>query len=346
MATTYGTTRAVGRPYTAANTDVVATRANVPFLRRISWGAVLAGVAVAMVTQMALNALGLAIGAASIEPQFNATPSMPEFTSGVVIWMAASALLSLFAGGYVAGRMSGTVSHTESAIHGVTTWAVVMLISAFMVMSGVGSVLGGIANVIGSGLNMAADGAAALAPAVGQALESQSIELQAVTEEVREMFGTQAATTDATGAADASAETANVDLMNGASAAERRVMFSLTQLVANPTEENRQAAVDAMTANGMSEEEARTTLQGWETRLTQFRTQTEQRIEEAAGDFADAVAAVAGVMFAAMIVGAAAAGGGALVGAPDAKYIVNKMEQVSEQMADATVEHAATTTTG
>lgn len=342
MATTYGN-RPITRTYGRNDADAMTARANVPFLRRISWGAVLAGVVVAIVTQMMLNALGLAIGAASIEPQYNATPTMPEFGAGVVIWMAASALLSLFAGGFVAGRMSGTVSHSEAAIHGLTTWATVMLITAYMVSSGVGTILGGISNVVSSGLNLAGDSAAALAPAVGQALESQNIELQGITEEVRAMFATQdaAATggTTTTGGTDATTgentETANVDLMNGASAAERRVMFSLTTLFANPTEENRQAALQAMTANGMSEQDATTQLQTWEDRMTTFRTQTEQKIEEAAGDFADGVAAVAGVMFAAMIVGAAAAGGGALVGAPDAKYIVHKMEEVSEDMAEA-----------
>jgi len=342
MATTYGN-RPVARTYGRTDADVMTARANVPFLRRISWGAVLAGVVVAIVTQMALNALGLAIGAASIEPQYNATPTMPEFTTGVVIWMAASALLSLFAGGYVAGRMSGTVSHSEATIHGLTTWAVVMLISAFMVSSGIGTILGGVANVIGSGLNMAGDTAAALAPEVGQALESQNIELQAVTEEVRTLFGTQdaaAAGGTTTGGTDATGESDNpaAMMMDGASAAERRVMFNLTRLFANPTDENRQAAIQAMTATGMSEADATSQLQTWETRMEQFRVQTEQQIEQAAGDFADGVATVAGVLFAAMVVGAAAAGGGAMVGAPDAKYIVHKMEEVADDVAEARTE--------
>lgn len=344
MATTYGN-RPVARPYGRTDVDVTTQRANVPFLRRISWGAVLAGVAVAIVTQMALNALGLAIGAASIEPQYNATPTMPEFTSGVVIWMAASALLSLFAGGFVAGRMAGTISHTEATIHGLTTWAVVMLISAYMVSSGIGTVLGGVSNIIGSGLNLAGDAAGALAPQVGQALQRQNIELQGISEEVRQLFGNQDATatggTDVTDGADASGtiDMNNLDdFLNNASAAERRVMFTLTQFFANPTEENRQEVVSAMTATGISEEEARNTLQGWETRMEQFRTRTEQTIEQAAGDFADGVARVAGVLFAAMVVGAAAAGGGAMVGAPDAKYIAHKMDEVAEDVAEARTE--------
>jgi hypothetical protein len=309
-------------------------------LRRISWGAVLAGVVVAMVVQMALNALGLAIGAASIEPQLNATPTLPEFGAGVMIWMAASALLSLFAGGYVAGRMSGTVSHTEAGIHGLTTWAVVMLISAYLVTSGVGSVIGGAANIIGSGLSMAGQGAAALAPGVGQALESQNIEIQAISEEVRDLFGTQTTTArPATGAAaDNGDMPANINPADGVTAAERRVMFSLTQLFLNPTEENRQASIDAMTATGMSEQEAASTLQGWEDRMVAFRNRTEQQVEQAAGDFASAVSRVAGALFAAMVVGAAAAGGGALVGAPDAKYIARKMDDVAEDMQEVQIE--------
>ena len=48
---------------------------------RISWGAVLAGVMVALVTQLILNLIGIGIGAASFDPTSNANPSGSTFPS-------------------------------------------------------------------------------------------------------------------------------------------------------------------------------------------------------------------------------------------------------------------------
>ncbi len=368
MAAAYGRNRTAGRAYAPAeDTDVVTARTTVPFLRRISWGAVLAGVVVALVTQIGINALGLAFGAASIEPQFNATPTWPEFTSGVVIWMAASMLLSLFAGGYVAGRMAGTISHTEGIIHGITAWAVTALLTLWLVTSGAGGIIGGIANVLGSGLSLATTGAAAIAPEVASALESQDIEVQSIFEEISGLTaqtGTTEADGDAgttpgtnggstggsTGGTSASGEPMNFSsgvytATTQGTAAQRRVQIALAPLFlqgADADDTARENAVQVLTANtNLTEEQAREQIATWETQLTQFRDDAAAAIEQAAGDFADAVAAVAGVLFAAMIVGAAAAAGGGLVGVPSAKYIVNKTEQAAEDMAEARAENRA-----
>src|SRR5215208_3256419 len=65
-------------------------------LNRVSWGAVLAGVAVALVTQLVLNLLGVGVGAATLDPYAGAdeNPSASSFSIGAGIWFAVSGILA------------------------------------------------------------------------------------------------------------------------------------------------------------------------------------------------------------------------------------------------------------
>src|SRR3954453_4374893 len=74
-------------------------------LNRISWGAVLAGVVVALVTQLVLHLLGIGLGAANLGPAGGSadTPSASTFSIGAGIWFAVSGILASLAGGYAAG---------------------------------------------------------------------------------------------------------------------------------------------------------------------------------------------------------------------------------------------------
>ena len=81
---------------------------------RISWGAVLAGVMVALVTQLILNLIGIGIGAASFDPTSNANPSGSTFSIAAGIWWALSGILAALAGGYTAGRLSGRPTETSA----------------------------------------------------------------------------------------------------------------------------------------------------------------------------------------------------------------------------------------
>jgi hypothetical protein len=57
-------------------------------LNRVSWGAVLAGVVVALVAQLILNMLGVGVGAATLNPTGGAgdNPSAQNFSIGAGIW--------------------------------------------------------------------------------------------------------------------------------------------------------------------------------------------------------------------------------------------------------------------
>ena len=65
-------------------------------LNRISWGAVLAGVAVALVTQLLLNMLGLGIGIATLDPGTGDNPTASTFSIGAGIWWTLSGIIAWF----------------------------------------------------------------------------------------------------------------------------------------------------------------------------------------------------------------------------------------------------------
>lgn len=66
--------------------------------RRASWAAILAGVTVALATQLLLGVLGLAIGASTIDPLRGDTPTR-GLGIATGLWFLLTGLASLFAGG-------------------------------------------------------------------------------------------------------------------------------------------------------------------------------------------------------------------------------------------------------
>jgi hypothetical protein len=101
----------------------MAEDAHTTMVSRISWGAVLAGVVVALVTQILLNLLGIGIGAATLDPTVGDNPSAMSFSIGAGIWFALSTILAALAGGYAAGRLAGISRESTAGWHGLTAWA-------------------------------------------------------------------------------------------------------------------------------------------------------------------------------------------------------------------------------
>src|SRR5215204_5859684 len=91
-------------------------------LNKISWGAVLAGVVVALVSQLLLNMLGLGIGVATLDPAAGDNPSATSLSIGAGIWWTLSGILASLVGGYAAGRLSGRPKEATAAWHGLTAW--------------------------------------------------------------------------------------------------------------------------------------------------------------------------------------------------------------------------------
>jgi hypothetical protein len=64
-------------------------------------------------------------------------------------------LISLFIGGYVAGRLAGMPRNAEGILHGILTWSVFTLFSFYLITTAVGGVFNTVGNVISKGLSAA-----------------------------------------------------------------------------------------------------------------------------------------------------------------------------------------------
>jgi hypothetical protein len=135
-------------------------------INRVSWGAVLAGVVVALVAQLILNMIGIGIGASTLDPGAGAerNPSASGFSIGAAVWWTVSGILAALAGGFTAGRLSGQPKESTAAWHGLTSWALTTLVIFWLLTSTIGGLIGGtfrgLTSTAGSAIQTAAQTAA------------------------------------------------------------------------------------------------------------------------------------------------------------------------------------------
>jgi hypothetical protein len=145
---------------------------------RISWAAVFAGVLIAVVIQITLSLLGIGIGLSTVDPITEENP-VQGLGVGTAIWYVVSGLIALFAGGWVAGRLSRTNKEFDGAIHGLLTWSIVSLLTLYFVTTAIGSILGGVGRLVGNTMgavgNVAEKGVVAAAPEIRQQLENADL---------------------------------------------------------------------------------------------------------------------------------------------------------------------------
>jgi hypothetical protein len=154
-------------------------------LRRISWGAVFAGLVVTLMVHILLSLLGMSIGFAAVDPATD-NASAQNFFTGSAIYMGISGLISLFCGGWVAARFSGYAGTTEGLMHGFLTWGVATIASVFLLTSAVGGLFGVTTELIGQTTTAAA---AASEPGEPGGLEDTEV-AQNVEEEAEELAAT------------------------------------------------------------------------------------------------------------------------------------------------------------
>ncbi len=141
-------------------------------VKRISWSAVFAGVLVAIVTQMLLTLLGLGVGFGSLDTVEEQNPAA-GLGIGSAIWYIVSSLLSLYLGGWVAGRLASTPRLFDGVIHGVLTWSLVTLATVYLLSTAVGSIIGGASRLVGGIVRTAGSGIASAAPGIGDQIQDQ-----------------------------------------------------------------------------------------------------------------------------------------------------------------------------
>jgi len=139
---------------------------NAHSLKRISWGAVFAGVAIILVIQCAMALLGAGIGLGLVDPVSRETPGAGSFGIGAGIYWVISALVSLVVGGWIAGRLAGIPRDFDGMIHGILAWSVATLLTFYLLTSSIGSVIGGAFGMVGSAAQTATQAVSTAKPDV------------------------------------------------------------------------------------------------------------------------------------------------------------------------------------
>ncbi|MDZ4769730.1 MAG: hypothetical protein SGJ24_11430 [Chloroflexota bacterium] len=292
-------------------------------LSRVSWGAILAGLVISLVSMIGLNMLGLAIGASSVNPATEVNPIEPALGTGAAIWILGSNILALFFGGLVAGRLAGIPDNIDGMLHGLVQWAVAFLVTVIFLTTSIGNLVGAVTGAVSTGLSAVGQGLTAISPAVAEAIDLETASLDGVGVEIRSLLnraaevatGTEATGTDSTTLAADTAPTLNEIEIT------RAIGGFLTN--ADVTDADRQEVITLLSERtGITPEEATATVERWETTITQFRTEAEETAREVGQQAADAIAALAGVVFASMLVAAFASGAGGIIGSPDPRDLL------------------------
>lgn len=133
----------------------------------VSWGSIFAGTVIALIIQVTLVMLGLAIGFGTIRPAAEGG-ALSGLGIGAAVWWILSSIIALFVGGWVSSRLAGLQRVFDGALHGLATWALVTLMTIYLLTSGIGFVVGGAFGVVKDAIGVSAQAAAS---AIGGASE-------------------------------------------------------------------------------------------------------------------------------------------------------------------------------
>lgn len=308
-------------------TGTIVPTGGTPFYQRISWGAIIAGTLVALVTMLLLNLLGIGIGLGAINPMEEAQP-FSGLGTGTIIWWVVSNLIAIFAGAYVAGKMAGVPSTSTSTMHGILSWCLYTLVSFWILTSAVGSIISGVGSVVSGTLSAAGSGIEALA-GNQQDNEDQSnlISYNEIKQEAERVLSSRENVAYVPDSVEGVAqdvrqdvEEANITTQNIKNVAQA-VLFEdgklaedidrrdVVNALENETDLSRQEANDVADVMVNKYNEAKQEFQ-------QFKQEAEQQAEETGQKVADATSRAAIWTFVALALGAVVSGVGGLTGKP------------------------------
>jgi hypothetical protein len=259
---------------------------------RLSWAAILAGVVIALLTQLFLNLIGMAFGAASLAPLSGGGASVASVSTGAGIWFAISTILAALAGGYAAARFAGAETESNGGWHGLTTWGLTALLLTYLVGSAVAGLLGGLG---GAAKTTAQSAATVAAPAVARMADPFS--------SIEQQLESATAGNDPTA-------------LRGAAVAALRSALTGSELQAAEAREH--AAQAIAKAENISIENARTQVQNFEQQYHRAVDSAKQQAKEAADEAAKAVSRASWLAALSLLLGGLAGwlGGRSAAGGP------------------------------
>lgn len=272
--------------------------------RRISWGAVFAGLMVSIVTQLTLTLLGVTIGAATVDPLQEQDPTK-GLALGSAIWLLATGLISMFFGAYIAGRLSGGPRRADGLLHGVVTWSAATLAMIFLAVTATGTLVGGLGRLVG--------GAMSKAPSSQGSAQSSS--MASVEEKVKELFPqTEALLPTGRGQPETPAGTLSNLAKDDAQLAAALAKMETHGGAAQSPSDRDEALNLLVTKHGMEQQQAMNMITQWDQQIQQTKAQAEEKARQVGDVAANKLSQGALWAFIALLLGGSIAAWGGWVG--------------------------------
>jgi hypothetical protein len=277
--------------------------------RRISWGAVLAGVVMVLAVQLLLSMLGLGIGLSTVDPaQSGGTPSASTLGIGAGVWWGLSYLVALVIGGYVAARLAANLLDLDGVLHGLLTWAFALLVAVYLLSTAMGGVIGGAFSAVSGTLSAAGQ---TVKETVPQLAQTAGITPDIVQQKTKELLSAQPTGADPTAL--------------NAEQAQQEVAANLPKLTTGDEQAKKMArdritAVVAAQAN-ISPEEANQRLDRMQAQASQMKDQTVDKAKQVGDMAATGLSRAALIAFATLLLGAGAAAFGGHLGTRRERFV-------------------------
>ena len=280
---------------------------------RISWGAVLAGTVVAVATTLLLSLLGAAMGAGSIHVLDGTSTDLANYGTGAAIWEIINLALSMAFGGYVAARLSGTHSHLDAELHGITMWGAAVLLGSVLFAQAVGGLIGMVAQGAGSVVTRAVGGAGT----ISGVLPSEA-NPQAMIDRLQRSLGNSGDPTT---------------MSREQISAEIAALVGRSVVSGSVSESDRNRLIALVAAqSGVTKEEAARRVTGMENDAKATLAQVEQKARAAADEVARTTATAARALFTALVLGLLAALVGAWIGTRHKRVLHPVVEHAHETL--------------
>jgi hypothetical protein len=318
-------------------------------VRRVSWGAIFVGTVVALALMVFFTTLGIAIGAAAVDPLYDDNP-LSGMGAGSGVYMIVSQLISLGAGGFAAAKLAGVPRMPSSLLHGAAVWALSTLLLAWAAIAGGGAIFGAASTMIGNTARATVNAVEAVAPddlsfpdigelasrisvedlppEIQSTLEENGITMDQLRRESVEAFRNVVSQQEQERAMTI-VRNALGDALRSPGDIGEEVNDAVDSLVTGPdavfSEEDRQEVFQALQQRlGLSEEEVEQIVGAVDTRFEAAVDQMQQTLDEiqqqaleAAQTATSVLSTTAWYLTLASLLGFAAAAGGAYAGKPD-----------------------------
>jgi len=159
-------------------------------LHQVSWGAIFAGAAIALVAQAVINLIGVGVGLASVGVNASDNPAASTVSAGAGIWFVVSGIVASLIGGLISGRLSGKPIPGTAGLHGLVSWSVTTLVVLYLLTSAASGIVGGtlstVSGALGGAGSLVGGTVQTAAQAAAPSLSKISNPLDGIEQKVRE----------------------------------------------------------------------------------------------------------------------------------------------------------------